>query len=555
VISAAFRSTARFVWSKNRVILLACAAVYVAIFIASRIWSPDEVHRSLPQATVVMRLAPFVLPLLILVGSVNVATAQLGSREAYFPRVFYTLPLKAYEMVMPFIVYCVALAAVLWLLGGFISDWLILRLGPPGTPKAVDTISYWLPFLVTSGLVWFQALAWTPVRFGWLRISAFLFAVLAHFVAVLLCVARVVTPNEMIVASLLQIPLAFLVATRGVARDRRGVTHDHASKRVVATDKSEGRIARAAARRPLRRFSGAFEAQHWFENRIRRWSGIGLATLPMALIAIVVVLNALNNHINKPEMLAVLSRITLIMFVWALIALGAVNGFLAASFRFVTRWQYKEAFSMPSFFATLPMSTGDFVWVKLTSVTMRMLAFSAIAVIACAWIAFSMGFVDDARVQDLALAVLAFVLVLLGTTASLMSLSLGGGAWNRSNAIHFSRYLIFAIGGSWVGAYWGTHHAPPPALPEIVRGLAILKLVTLVLLMRHVGLRGFLSWTRLATLLAFWLATFGSLLATGLAFLPEGAISTPTLAAACVLLSPVQGTVAAPLSLHLNRVR
>jgi hypothetical protein len=537
------------------VILLTCAAFYVAMFIACQIWSPDEVHRSLPQTTVVMRLAPFILPLLIMVGSVNVATAQLGSREAYFPRIFYTLPLRAYEMVMPFIVYCVALAAALWLLGGFISDWLILRLGPPGTPRAVDPISYWLPFLVTSGLVWFQALAWTPVRYGWLRITGFVFAVLAHFIVVLLYAGRVVTPNEVIVASLLQIPLAFLVATRGVARDRRGVTHDHASKRAVATDKSEARVVRAAARRPLHTFSGAFDAQHWFEGRIRRWSGIGLATLPMALIAIVVVLSALNNHINKPEMLAVLSRITLIMFVWALIALAAVNGFLAASFRSIARWQSRDAFAMPSFFAALPMSTGDFVWVKLTSVTTRMLAFSVVAVIACAWIAFSMSFIDEARLQDVAIGVLAFVLILLSATANMLSLNLAGRTWNRLNAIHFGRYVIFAVGASWFGAHWGMHQGPPPALPEIVRVLAVLKLVTLALLVRHVGLRGFLSWPRLATILAFWLATFGSLLATGLAFIPEGAISTPTLAAACVLLSPVQGTVAAPLSLHLNRVR
>ena len=83
--------------------------------------------------------------------------------------------------------------------------------------------------------------------------------------------------------------------------------------------------------------------------------------------------------------------------------LAAANGFLYASFRSVTRWQYKDVFAMPSFFATLPISTGDFVWVKLMSVTTRLLWFSGAAVIGCAWIVYSSGIVDPATVPMLAL--------------------------------------------------------------------------------------------------------------------------------------------------------
>ena len=570
MIAAAFDSTARFVWSRNRWILLGCAAAYAAIFIACQIWSPDQIHRSLPQTTIFMRLAPFFVPLLVLVGSVNVATAQLGGRESFFPRLFYTLPIKAHEMVMPFITYCVALTAAMWLAGGLISDWRILMLAPPGTPIEADTVSYWLPFLITSGLVWFQVLAWTPVTSGWIRICALIVAILAHFFAVFLCAVGTVTPNEVVVVSALQIPLAFLMATRAVARDRWGVSHDDARRRAAGSEPSATREAKAARHHPLRAFSGALVAQAWFERRIQRWSGVGLSVLPLLLLAILIVLNVVNTRMKNPDLLGIVARLALTMFLWSLIALGAANGFLYASFRSVRRWQYKDVFAMPSFFATLPMSTGDFVWVKLTSVTTRMLWFSGAAVLACGWIALSAGLIDfdsglmlALRQQHgdfnasmmLALPVCAFVLFLLGCTANVMSLSLGGRAWNAPNAINLTRYLAFAFGAAAVAIYWGRHHAPPAGLAEVVRALAIVKLLTLTLLVRHVGRRGLMSWRRLAAMLAFWLVTFGALLGAALTLLPEGQILWSTLVACLVLLTPVQGTIAAPLALHLNRVR
>jgi len=570
VIAAAFDSTARFVWSRNRWILLACAAAYAAIFIAYQIWSPEQIHRSLPQTTAFMRLAPFFVPLLALVGSVNVATAQLGGREGFFPRLFYTLPIKAHEMVLPFITYCVALTGAMWLAGGIISGWRILMLAPPGTPPEAETISYWLPFLITSGLVWFQVLAWTPVSSGWIRICALIAAIVAHFFTVFLCAVGSVTPNQVVVVSTLQIPLAFLMATRAVSRDRWGVSHDNARGRAVGRDPSAPDDARAAKRHPLREFSGALGAQAWFEGRVQRWSGVGVSALPLLLLAILLVLQVLDARVKHPDLVDGFARMTVGLFLWSLVALAAVNGFLYASFRSVKRWQYKGAFAMPSFFAALPMSTGDFVWVKLTSVMTRMLGFIGAALLACGWIALSAGLIDfDSRpllalrqqhgdfVASLLLAipVCAFVLVLLGSTANVMSLSLGVRAWNAPNAIHFARYLAFAFGAVAVATYMNRHHAPPAGLAEVVRALAIFKLLTLALLVRHVGRRGLMSWGRLAAMLGFWLVTFGALLGAALAFLPEGPTPWPTFVACLVLLTPGQTAIAAPLSLHLNRVR
>ncbi len=59
VIAAAFASTARFMWTRNRVILLICVAFYLAIFAAGGMWPQADVYRGLPQSMAIMRLAPF----------------------------------------------------------------------------------------------------------------------------------------------------------------------------------------------------------------------------------------------------------------------------------------------------------------------------------------------------------------------------------------------------------------------------------------------------------------------------------------------------------------
>jgi hypothetical protein len=553
MIAAAFASTARFVWSRNRVVLLSGAAIYAALFVACEVWSPAQVHRNFPQSMGILLIAPVLLPLFVLVGSVNPAALKLGGRQGHFPRAFYTLPIRAHEMVMPFIVYSVALAAGMWLLGVIVSNWRVLMLGPPGTPIEAETISYWVPFLTTSGLVWFQAIIWTPVTSGWKRIVALLAVLLAHCAVVFLYVVGGTTQAAVIAASVVQIPFAFFVAVRGVAQDRSGIPDPHAISSALA-GADEG-AAKAAQRRPLRTFSGGMAAQLWFEKQVHHHSGMIIAAFPILLLVLVIVFDARGMPESDPETFTAFAGIAISLFAWTLFALGGASGFVYASFRGSVPWQSKEAFTMPPFFGTLPFSTGDFVWAKLASVTMRMMWITAIALVACAWIAYRAGFIHRGSNPLLAMPVIAFVLILLSGTASLMGLSLAGRAGNWLNYVNLGRYAIIGLGGAAIGSWWGRHHEPPAGLAEVAQILAIVKIATLVLLVRHVGQRNLLSWGRLAILLALWLATFGALLTTALTFVPEGKISMLTLVATLIVLAPVQGTIAAPLALHLNRVR
>jgi hypothetical protein len=545
MIAAAFASTARFVWSRNRVILFGGAAVYAVLFVACEVWSPAQVLRNFPQSMGILLIAPVLLPLFVLVGSINPAALKLGGRQGHFPRAFYSLPIRAHEMVMPFIVYSVALAAGMWLLGVIVSNWRVLMLGPPGTPIEAETISYWVPFLTTSGLVWFQAIIWTPVTSGWKRVVALLAVLLAHCAVVFLYIVGGTTQGAVIAASIVQIPFAFFVAVRGVAQDRRGSPDPDA----VPTDK------KARAHRPLRTLSNGMDAQLWFEKQVHHHSGVIIAAFPVLLLVLVIVFDARGMPESDPETFTAFAGIAISLFAWTLFALGGASGFVYASFRGSVAWQSKEAFTIPPFFGALPFSTGDFVWAKLGSVTMRMLWITAIALVACAWLAYRAGFIHRDSNPLWVMPVIAFVLILLSGTASLMGLNLAGRAGNWLNYLNLTRYMIIGLGGAAIGSYWGRHHEPPAGLAEVVRVLAIVKIVTLALLVQYVGRRGLLSWGRLAILLALWLATFGALLTTALTFVPEGKITMLTLLATLIVLAPVQGTIAAPLALHLNRVR
>ena len=219
---ASFESVARFVWTRHRQLLLITAAIYLALFLCSQTLTPEQMRPYLPPAFSILRLAPFFLPIVLFISTASVTTLDIGGRPGQFPRIFFTLPVKAREMVLPFITYSVATAAVLWLLGTLITDRRILMFGVPGTPIEAETIAYWLPCLATGFLAWIQAIIWTPFRLRWLRFAAIFAILLAHLAVAVLYAMTVITQAEVIAIGVLQIPLALFFATRGVARDRSG---------------------------------------------------------------------------------------------------------------------------------------------------------------------------------------------------------------------------------------------------------------------------------------------------------------------------------------------
>ena len=552
---ASFESVARFVWTRHRQLLLITAAIYLALFLCSQTLTPEQMRPYLPPAFSILRLAPFFLPIVLFISTASVTTLDIGGRPGQFPRIFFTLPVKAHEMVLPFITYSVATAAVLWLLGTLITDRRILMFGVPGTPIEAETIAYWLPCLATGFLAWIQAIIWTPFRLRWLRFAAIFAILLAHLAVAVLYAMTVITQAEVIAIGVLQIPLALFFATRGVARDRSGEAG-------VAEQASD-----PAKTHALQTFSSALDAQLWFEGRLHRWKGVFVFSPPVLLFLLFVGADVTGTDTTHPMVFTGIARLIVLMFTWFLLAMATIIGITFASYQKQASWQKKGAFAMPAFFAALPLSTGDFVWAKITTAMTRVLWLSVITLLACGWVVVRAGMLDGSSValrqvhgDFIAMTVLliplaACVLFLLAGTANLMCLSLEGRFWGRTNLIHFSRYLLLAIAAAAVGRYWAQNHVPPPGLGDAIRILAVAKIAGFALIVYHVGTRGLLSWNRLATIGLFWLATVGSMLATAVWLLPADRLSLLTGLASLLLAAPVLGTASSPLALQLNRTR
>ncbi len=124
-------------------------------------------------------------------------------------------------MVMPFIIYCVALTALMWLAGAIISDSASPHARAAGHADrgGDDRILGSLPGPRAASSGSWQ-LIWTPVTSGWKRICALLAIILAHCAVLFLYAVGATTQTAIIVASIVQLPIAFLVAVRGVAQDR-----------------------------------------------------------------------------------------------------------------------------------------------------------------------------------------------------------------------------------------------------------------------------------------------------------------------------------------------
>ena len=552
MIVAPFGSVARFVWTRHRKLLLILAAIYLALFLGSPTLAQEEMQPFLPPILSFLRLASIFLPLILFVGTANLATLDLGGRPGQFPRIFFTLPIKSREMVLPFIVYAIGTAAVLWLLGTLISDRRILMFGPPGTPIGAETIAYWAPFWATSLVCWLQALIWRPFPKRWLKFVALFGIIIAYTTAVFLYAIGVVTQAEVIAASLVQIPLAFLVATRGVALARRG--------------EGIGQSAVSSKAQPLRNFSGALDAQTWFEARVHRWHGAFVSVPPLLLLLLFIGADVMGAETQHPAVYTAIARLDILMFVWLAISVAVIAGMSFGSYRHA-QWQMKNPYVMPAFFAALPLSTSDLAWAKLTAATTRVLWLSIVALLACGLIAGRAGMLDEpvlrlwqahgnfAAFLALLIPAGAVVLLLIAGATEVMGLTLDGRRWSPVNLFHIGRYLIYLIAGVTLGRYWGAHHVPPPGLADAIRIAAIVKLAVLAVIVYQVRRQQLFSWTRLGAIGLLWLATVASTLTTVLWLLPENRLSLPTAIALLVLLIPVLSTAAAPLALQLNRTR
>ena len=564
MIAASFEGVARFVWSRNRVLLIVCGAVHLVFYICNAALTPEVINPYFMQASGPLRVMPFILPLALFVTSVKGSTLDLAAREGIFPRNFFTLPVRASEIVLPFMTYAVLLAAACWALGTLVTDGRVMTYGPPDSPADWEHIAVWVPFVCASLVAWIQAISWSPFPTRWLRVCALLAAAASHAVAIVLTAIGTLSHGAAIVLSLVQFPLAYVVAVWGVARDRAGASALAEAKRIE--------IAKAVPSRRLRRFRSALDAQLWFENRIHRWTGKStlIIILPAVLVGIQIIAALNGGQAQDLHARAALGGAVVVLSLLMLFAITVTTGYSFASFRGTGTWNQKDTFAMPAFFAALPLPTGDFVWAKTKGVITTMtwvyggvLLLSVGATLLGNGFDFSPSWIVALRQQHgdlgtatmLVLPVLALLLFVLTATANTMSMILPGRTWNWIGIYYAVLGICFGIAAAEVGRHWGKFGGPPALLPVALRAIAVVKLCELAALTWYVGTRRLQSWSRLAIITTAWLATVGATLASVMLLLPTGLIAPLTAAAAIAIFAPVLGIIGAPLALHFNRCR
>jgi hypothetical protein len=220
-LRAAFAGVAMLVWSRHKGLIFVVTAIYGALFVASVTLTPEDLRPYYVLQGTFLRAAPFFLPLLLFVSSSSVATIDLATPESLFQRHFFSLPVTASQVVLPFMLAAVLLLALLWAAGTIITDGRLMYAGPPSLPLEQLRREDWFPFMQMGLLTWAQALLWMSFSRKWTRVWALLFLVFVYAVALVLAASQTVSGTVALIACAIQVPLAFAVAAWGVARARR----------------------------------------------------------------------------------------------------------------------------------------------------------------------------------------------------------------------------------------------------------------------------------------------------------------------------------------------
>jgi hypothetical protein len=265
-MSAAARA---FAWEfRSRVLLgLSAFAAYLIVFFVIKVAILGDGHpieMNPPNGLAAFVIAPASAGFFYFVGVFSYGlTGDLAARQSMYPSRLFTQPVTTRALAGWPMLYGTVAVASLWIITAALLRW----------PGGVDVYIPWWPALpMAAFLAWTQAFMWMPYGLPGVRIAATALWLAIVDAVVVISLHFEASETLMIAICAPQIPLAYLVACRAVARARRGVVPDW---------RRRGAEASPAADRPQLRFRSAAAAQTWFE-----WKRHG-RTLP-TLVAIAV---------------------------------------------------------------------------------------------------------------------------------------------------------------------------------------------------------------------------------------------------------------------------
>lgn len=604
-MSAAFKGTALYVWSRHRPLLGAAVAIYLAIFVSfDTLWGLEGQPLVVTMLTF-LRAAPFFLPLLLFATAASVFSVDLASRESAFPRHFFTLPVGSVQLALPFLVYGALLWAAGWAFAIGITDGRVLLAGPLQLPPEALRSETWFPFLELSLVVWGQALIWTPFRHRGARVVLVAALVAAHFGGLVAGIRQTSTASDLSALALVSAIAAAGAGVWAVVRARRGdpSVAAAASTRALRASPSSapspssalpspssaspspspaagefaastaGRVAshpalaagRDAKPPRLRRlaFRSALDAHVWYEWRLHGLSRWFFLSSVIAVLILTPMLLAPRREVLGAGAMTATGIGLLFMALVFVPSFGPLFASFAAN-------RY-NAFTMPSFFAALPLSSGDFAWAKMRaaarSVALMCAAIGALVALGAALIDGSWpgalaaalraryGAVEGTVLFAAAAGMLPLVAIAATMNTVWFALADRRAIWRAFNAV-----LIAIVFGWLASVQWMQRHPDWPlraaeALPAILIALAAAKLIALGALTHRVATRRLYPSRRIGVIGGAWLAAVLAGFAVCIRYVPGTDAHALTAVAAFVVLVPVLGVMGAPLALQLNRVR
>jgi len=261
---------------------------------------------------------------------------DLVGRPSIFPPRLFTLPLTNTALATWPMLCGTACVAILWLATRVLAPW------PADLPLTIPYL--WPGLLATVLLAWAQALMWTAYPLPGVRVAAAVLWLSAVEVLSVFALEYRASETFMIAMLAPQLPLAYLVARRAVARARRGDVPDWSGR--------FGRIADALARRRQARgpFASAAAAQVWLE-----WNRYGRSLPTLVAILLPVELLLLWASRDAPAL------------IFKVLVVVALTPPFMASFTAVAVRKSGEGddYGVRPFTATRPLSSAALVWARL----------------------------------------------------------------------------------------------------------------------------------------------------------------------------------------------
>jgi hypothetical protein len=490
--------------------------------------------------------------------ALTLGPADLGIRGTGYPKCMMVRPLRTRSLVGWPMFYGATTIALIW----FFVSACILR------PAGLNTPVLWPAALGAAGTAWLQAVGWSPFPSPFARIPAL---VLAGVPLILFgsCAGLFMESNSVSLAiaagSLVWTFAAYAFAVNGLSRARAG------SEEQWLFDFIERHIARLRDRfvsrsEVLPRFRSPFTAHLWYEcrrNALALPMMFALAAVPMTFVLLRSVIDADSRDLyifNATQITP--SLLGLILMVAGLIMFCGLYGPGMAKFDV---WG-KEP--MPAFFAIRPVTTPQYVAMKMTAAAISaLITYGMVLVLAALWAIVEASSWNpresvvravwaSATPRTMAIAGLAPVaLYTLACREMLTSMwsAFFGRKW-FSLALGFTMMILLATGGAlgwWIYRHAEWKQAFIDWLPWIVGLVLVVRLGAAAWILRTTSRLQLVPSHTIGAWLGAWLAGCVIL------FLVLCCFFTPslTILAATLFLVPFARLAAAPLALHYNRRR